>query len=141
MDPEALGPEEAALLRSRLHVRGARRRLRQGRVSPGLAALYDALTSAVDWYLARPERRARLPAEPGRLGDDLDAWAVLARAGVVGGAFDFPAFRALVFRGLDAELPASSAETVVPAVEAELARLGVLPFDEGSLPPEDPATP
>lgn len=140
MDPEALGPERAALLRSRLHLRGGKRRLRQGRISAGLAALYDALTAAMDWYLAAPGRGAL--GAPGARGprDDREDWEALARAGVVGG-LDFAAFRGLVFRGLDEELSPGSARGVLPSVEAELTRLGVLPFDEGSLPPEDPTTP
>jgi len=140
MDAAALGPERAALERARLHVRGARRRLRQGKASAGLAALYDALTSAMDWYLAAPERRAGVGARPGELREETGAWAALVRAGVLGATLDFGAFRALVLRGLDEELPPSAGTPFVPAVEAELERLGVLPFDEASLPPEDPAT-
>lgn len=141
MDADSLGPEQAALLRSRLHLRGARRRFGQGRTAAGLAALYDSLTSGVDWFLADPGRRARTAYDSLEDRDDGPLYALLVRAGVVDGGFDFPAFRRLVFQRLDEGGPDEDWDAVLLAVEAVLAQLGVLPFDAAALPPEDPGTP
>ena len=78
MDPEALGPEMAALQRARLHVRGGNRRLCHGKVSAGLVTLYDALTSALDWYFFSPERRSRIGAGSADPREDLARYDALA---------------------------------------------------------------
>jgi hypothetical protein len=138
MDAEALGPALAALQRARLHWRGGTRRLRQGKIAPGLAALYDALTSAMDWYYAAPERRARVTAQ--ELRDEGLEYAALVRSGVLDGGLDFAAFHREVHRLLDDELAPCDPAPLLAGVESALTQLGVLPFDEGTLPPEDPAT-
>ena len=138
MDAESLGPERAALQRARLHVRSARRRLRERKIAAGIATLYDSLTSGMDWFLASPERRAHagLDATP---HDDNSTFAALVRAGVLDGSFDFNGFQRLVYRGLDEELPDVD-HAILHGAESVLAQLGVLPFDEAGLPPEDPNT-
>ena len=140
MDAESLGPERAALQRSRLHLRSARRRLRQGKISAGLAALYDSLTCGMDWFLASPGSRARAGLSAPTPRDDGPTFSLLVRAGVLGGGFDFDDFQRLVYRGLDEALPDVDHAAVLSGVEATLAQLGVLPFDESELPPEDPNT-
>jgi hypothetical protein len=57
MDEKALGPVEGPLQRARLHVRGGKRRLRQGKVAAGIVTLYDALNGAMQWYAASPGGR------------------------------------------------------------------------------------
>jgi hypothetical protein len=140
MDAGALGPERAALRRAQLHVRGARRRLRQGKISAGIATLYDALTAAMDWFCASPERRSRVRGAPEALRDERALYAALVQAGVLNGAFDFDRLKRIVDRALETELPPEDAAWVLAGVEAALTQLGVLPFDEGELPPEDPRT-
>ena len=141
MDADALGPEAAALLRARLHVRGARRRLGQGRYALALAALYDGLTSGMDWFLSSPARRAGASLDGFPLSDDVPTHAALLRAKVLDGSFDFAAFRRAVYRALDEPPTAAECTEWFPGAEAVLTRLGVLPFDEAILPPEDPRTP
>src|SRR3989304_5857220 len=58
MDENTLGPVEGPLQRARLHIRGGRRRLRQGKTSAGIVTLYDALLAAMQGYAASPGRRA-----------------------------------------------------------------------------------
>ncbi len=43
MDEGSLGPVEGPLMRARLHIRGGKRRLRQGKIAAAIATLYDAL--------------------------------------------------------------------------------------------------
>lgn len=140
MDPEALGPERAALQRARLHLRGGRRRLRQGKTSAGVVTIYDALTSAMEWFCASPGRRSRMRFAPKAFLDDRSRYATLVRAGILSGTFDFDLFDRLVDRALESEIAPEEAAGVLEAAESVLTQLGVLPFDEATLPPEDPGT-
>jgi hypothetical protein len=141
MNAAALGPELAALQRARLHLRGGRRRLRQGKISYGIAALADALTNAMEWFCAAPARRARVPATPEELRSDRTLYAALVRGAVLDGTFDFDRFERLVDRALETELPAADAAGIADGVAGVFTQLGVLPFDENQLPQEDPLTP
>ena len=141
IDSETLGPEAAALLRARLHLRGARRRFGQGRCALALAALYDSLTSAMDWFLSSPTRRAGASLAAFPPSDDVSTHAALVRTGVLDGSFDFAAFQQVVYRALDEDPGASRCAEWLPGAEALLAQLGVLPFDEARLPREDPSAP
>src|SRR3989304_8571490 len=99
MDEQALGPVEGPLQRAKLHIRSGKRRLRQGKISAGIATLYDALSAAMQWYIAAPERRVQLKIEAGEnLNDDKIVYAVLMRSGVLVGKFDFDAFDRLLER-------------------------------------------
>jgi len=141
MDPELLGPEAAALLRARLHIRGGRRRLRQGKKEEGLVTIYDALTSAVDWYLECPERReglAVISAED--LREDRSRYALLVRSEVLDGSFDFEGFDCIVERALQGDGGEWDEAEVMAGVESVMTSLGIMPFDEGDLPQEDPHT-
>jgi hypothetical protein len=140
MDPDALGAEAAALQRARLHIRAGRRRLRQGKISAGLGTLYDALLSALEWYAASPDRRENLPiGDVDNLADDQTTFALLVKAGVIDSRFDYSTFKHLV----DTAPPESSTydyAEILNQVESVMNRLGVLPFLESELPPEDPST-
>ena len=141
MNEDELGPVEGPLQRARLHIRGGRRRLRQGKISAGIVTFYDALSSAMQGYLALPERRAKVTAgEDEDLLNDRTAYAVLVRAGVLDGRFDFDAFDRLAERALLDELPDYDYREMIAGVESVMEQLGVMPFDETALPPEDPKT-
>jgi len=141
MNEAALGPLEGPLQRARLHIRGGRRRLRQGKVSAGIATLYDALSAAMQWYVASPERKKGLTIFPGEdLNDDMTAYGILVRSGALDGTFDFGGFDRLVEHALDHEMPGFDAGKVLAGIESVMTQLGIMPFDEASLPPEDPGT-
>jgi hypothetical protein len=140
MDAEALGPEQAALQRARLHLRGGRRRLRQGKISAGITTLSDALSFAMEWFCASPERRSRVRGTREEFLDDRALYAALVRAAILDGTFDFDRFDLILDRALEMELPAAEAAGILEGVASVLTQLGVLPFDENELPPEDPGT-
>ena len=141
MNEDALGPVQGPLQRAMLHIRGGRRRLRQGKISAGIVTFYDALSSAMQWYLALPARRSKLVLVRGEdLLDDRTAYAVLVRAGVLDGRFDFAAFDRLTEHALLNEMPGYDYRATLKGVEAVMEQLGVMPFDEKDLPPEDPST-
>jgi hypothetical protein len=141
MDPGALGPEKAALQRAKLHVRAGRRRLRQGKVSAGIITIYDALVFAMQWYVSSPERRKGLDVREGEnIFDEKTAYRILTRSGVLDGSLDFTALDSLVEEALAGDLADFDYSGTLKAVESAISQLGVLPFDEGELPPEDPST-
>ncbi len=128
-------------MRARLHIRGGRRRLRQGKISAGIVTLYDALSAAMAWYISSPERRDILRIEKGEdMTDDKTVFAVLKRSGVLDGAFDYGAFDSLVEEALNQELNGYNYHGLLRGVDSVMTRLGVMPFDEKELPPEDPST-
>jgi len=133
--------EEGALLRARLHIRAGRRRLRQGKIASGIVTLYDALLFAMDWYVFLPERRKKLDIREGEdLKNDRTLYAVLARSGVLDGRFDYEAFDKVVEEEASEEMPGYDYAWILQGVESVMTQLGVTPFDENQLPPEDPAT-
>lgn len=141
MNEAALGPESGPLQRARLHLRGGKRRLREGKTAAGIATLYDALDGAMQWYVASPERRAGLSIGSREdLNDDRTLYRVLVRSRVLDGTFDFDAFDRLTERALHEELLGYDAAGLLAKLENVMTQLGVMPFDEASLPPEDPST-
>lgn len=139
MDENELGPVQGPLQRARLHIRGGRRRLRQGKTAAGIVTLADALSAAMQWYLAAP-RRGVMIQDGENLNDDRTAYAVLVRSGVLDGSFDYDAFDRVVERALQKEMRPFDHQVLVNGLEQVMTQLGVMPFDESSLPPEDPAT-
>jgi hypothetical protein len=141
MDEGVLGPEAGPLQRARLHIRGGRRRLRQGKISAGIVTLYDALISALRWYIANPERRRALDIREGDdLTDERTVFVILNRSRVLDGRFDYAEFDGIVEWAVDHEMPDYDYRTLLKGVEHVMTRLGVMPFDESELPPEDPST-
>lgn len=141
MDEAVLGPVEGPLRRSRLHIRGGKRRLKQGKIAAGIVTLYDAFEGAMTAYAANAHQRSHLDIRDGEdLNDDKTLYRVLVRSGVLDGTFDFVAFDRLLDVALNSEMPDYDYHELLAALEKIMVRLGVMPFDESSLPPEDPGT-
>lgn len=140
MDENRLGYLDALLLRARLHMRGGRRRLRQGKISAGIVTLYDALSAAMEWYISSPEKRQRLIiSKEDNLKDELTIFKVLVRSGVLDGRFDYEAFNKLVEKSLNQEMVDYDYSDILKEIESVMTQLGVMPFDE-ELPEEAPST-
>jgi hypothetical protein len=141
MNEDALGPVEGPLMRAKLHIRCGRRRLREGKISAGIVTFYDALVSAMKWYIARADKRKLLNiTEKDDMTDDRTMFEVLKRSGVVDGAQDFAAIDKIVEKALEGEMPGYDYREYLVNMESVLSQIGVLPFDESELPPEDPST-
>jgi len=141
MDESALGPEAGSLQRARLHIRGGRRRLRQGKISAGIVTLYDAVDAALAWYFASPERRRRLLIKEGdNLKDDKVLFKILTRSGVLDDTFDYLAFDELIDKMVFSDFADFDYEEVLKGIESVMIQLGVMPFEENELPREDPST-
>ena len=138
---ESFKTPEGALLRARLHLRGGRRRLGQGKVAAGIVTLYDALIVGLRWYLTEPEHRTELEiGESLDLTDEKAMFLALRDSGVLDDSFDLDSFEALVDRAEYDELAGYDYMPLLNAFESLMTRIGVMPFDEAQLPPEDPAT-
>jgi len=140
MDEKNMPPTEAALLRARLHIRGGVRRIRQGKTAVGLATLYDAVLSGMRWrILSSPLKDGFGNDIAEQLENERVVVALMRKAGVLDGAFDWSRFQELVDRALGEENVVVDRERLLAEVERLMTRLGVMPFDESELPPEDPA--
>jgi len=141
MNEGALGPETGLLQRARLHIRGGKRRLRQGKVPAGLVTLYDALIAAMEWYFASPERRNRLVIRnDDDLRDDKVLYKILVRSGVLDGRFDYVAFDTFIGDIIYGKAMEYDYESLAKGIESVMVQLGVMPFNEEELPAEDPST-
>jgi hypothetical protein len=141
MNERNMGPVEGPTLRARLHMRGAKRRLRQGKIAAGIVTLYDALDAAMLAYVADEAHKKRLTIKADEnLNDDRTLFMVLVRSGVLDGTFDFEGFDRLMERALHEEMPGYDYRELVSGLESVMQQLGVMPFDESTLPAEDPMT-
>ncbi len=139
MDEKELGPVEGPLQRARLHIRGGKRRLREGKIAAGIVTLYDALEGAMKSLYRRSGTAGRLAVHAGEnLNDERTLYTVLVRSRVLDGAFDYDSFDRLVETALHQELPGYDYRELLSSFETVMTRLGVMPFDEATLPPEDP---
>lgn len=135
IDEDKLGPDQSLLMRARLHIRGGRLRLQENKISLGIITLYDALCSALEWYISEPHNVKRL----GIATDDLikDEECIvnfLKRAEVLDDTFDFDEFNALVERALYEEITDVNWESLIRNIESIMTLLGVMPYDESLLP-------
>jgi hypothetical protein len=141
MDESALGPVEGPLMRAKLHIRGGRRRLNQGKISLGIITLYDAMISAMQWYISDPSHEKMIKVkDKENMNDDRIAYKVLTRSGVLDGSFDYDSFNELADKALYQDLSAYDHRDMLRGVELVMTQLGIMPFDENDLPPEDPET-
>lgn len=140
MDERKLSKAEAALMRARLHIRGGKRRLRQNKIAAGMATLYDAVLSAMRWYILSNDLIKKLPGGEESLENDRVVYAVLKQAGVLGESIDFGALEKMVDQALVHEAQVLDSSEIIAHIDRVMTALGVMPFDEDTLPPEDPST-
>ncbi|RJQ53361.1 MAG: hypothetical protein C4526_06855 [Nitrospiraceae bacterium] len=141
MDENILGPVESLLMRARLHIRGGKRRLCQGKISLGIITLYDGLICAMQWYIAKPGHKNNFMLnEDEDQRNDRDIFRALVRSGVINSGFDYNAFDDLAGKALYQDMSSYDFSGMLKGIESVMTRLGVMPFDENELPPEDPET-
>ncbi len=142
MDEGEMIPRDAALLRARLHVRCGRRRLFEGKLPEAVATLYDGLLAAMRWYaLTDGEVHRQIHTRGDRLlEDDVELQKLLREHGAWDDVLNFQGLRSLVDDAMEGRLADFDRHRLMEQIEAVLTRLGVLPFDEDALPPEDPET-
>ncbi len=95
----------------------------------------------MEWFVFSPERRKLLLVhETDNMKDDKDIYKVLTRSKILDGRFDYTSFDRLVEFAANNELPGYDYRELLESVESVMTQLGIMPFDEASLPPEDPST-
>jgi len=135
-------PEEGLLMRCRLHIRGGKRRFRQGKIASGIVTIYDAMTAAMEWYITSPERMKLLNIRSGEnLKDEDILYEILLRSKIIDGSFDRVGFNKALDRALrEKEMPDYDYTKILKDIEGFMTQLGIMPFDESKLPPEDSST-
>jgi hypothetical protein len=141
MDETGMSREEALLMRAKLHWRAGVRRMRVKKIPAGLTTLYDALLSAMRWYILL-NRRDDLGDDAGeQLENERYVFSLLRKAGVLDGSIDIHGIEVIVDRALMGdEVDREDQEKVLAQFGEILTRIGILPFDQLELPPEDPST-
>lgn len=137
IDYNSISPDEALLMRAKLHIRGGKRRLREGKISLGIVTLYDALNSAMQWYVASSEHKRLLRiSDSDNVNDDRTVFDTLIREGIIDPRFNYNTFDELVDMALKKDMSSYDYSNVLKEIETVMTSLGVMPFDEKSLPPD-----
>ena len=143
MDESRMSHEDAALLRAKLHVRCGRRRLfEEGKLPEAITTLYDAIHAAMRWYAVVTDDVHQEIHKRGDeiYEDDQRLQSLLAEKGAWDDSLDFTSLERLVSAALEHNVPDFDRQQFWEQVENVLTKLGVMPFDEAELPPEDPNT-
>ena len=141
---DSLQQADASLLRSRLHVRGGRIRLSEGRKEDGVAALYDAIVYAMFRFFDSSELRAKLQiGDDEDLNDDRTLFIILKRSGVIDSSVEVEDFDYLYQKMDDAiedHLTDFDEHQFMFRFNRIMTALDVIPFDESELPEGTAAT-
>lgn len=140
LDESSMDEADEALMRARLHIRGGRRRLAQGKGAAGVSALYDALLAGIRWFIL--SHRETVPfslVKMEDMDDEKSLFDVLEREELISRK-DVSYLIDLIEKALGNEAIEVDQELIVAELDDVMTRLGVMPFDEGALPPEDPST-
>jgi hypothetical protein len=135
---ESLDKEEALLMRARLHIRAGWNRLSLGMKNEGVAALYDALSSAMQSFLfqSTPEQELRFEKEDD-LSDDLTLFKILKRSEIFDDSVSLDDFMYMIQTlddALEDRLESFDETRYVETANVLLVQLGVLPFNMCELP-------
>jgi len=141
---DSLQQADASLLRARLHVRGGKIRLSEGRKEDGVAALYDAQVHAMFRYFDSSELRSDLPiGDDDDLNDDRTLFIILKKAGVIDSTMDVQDFD-YIYQIMDDAIEDNMIEfdehQFMFRFNRIMISLKALPFDESELPKRIPET-
>lgn len=135
MDADTMSPEEAQLMRARLHWSGGLERLRGNNIPDGIASLYDALLSGMRWYILVHLRHELGGDLEKKLEDEQYLFSLLRNQGIIDRTCDLDHLLEAVNKVLRDQEPGADTERIVRGLTKFLTRLGVLPFNEADLPP------
>jgi len=135
---ESLEREEALLMRARLHVKGGWNRFSEGMREDAIAAIYDALSSAMQRFLFRNVSGKILTLEYDEdPSDDFTLFKILKRSGVFDTSVsldDFMYIDQTLDDGLENRLDTFDESRFIETANILLIQLGVLPFNQCELP-------
>jgi len=138
-------PDEAALLRARLHIRGGKRRLSERKYAAGVAALHDALIHGMQWYLFSSYSELLYPnfEEDYDITDDDTLLHLIQKTPSFADPFykeEFKYLTGILNQALNNEMNGFDKARYLKIIHIFMKNLGVEPFSESDLPSEDPAT-
>jgi len=135
---DSLDKEEALLMRARLHVKGGWNRFSDGMREDAIAAMYDAVSSAMQRFLFRNVSGMALAIENGEdPSDDYTLFKILKRSGIFDESVsleDFVYIDQTLDDALEKHLVSFDETLFVETVNVLLVQLGVLPFNACELP-------
>jgi hypothetical protein len=135
---ESLEREEALLMRARLHIRGGWNRFSLGMKRDGVAAIYDAVASAMQRFLfqSTPEQALILENDEDP-SDDLTLFKILKRSRIFDDSVtleDFMYLYRMLDDALENRLKSFDETRFIETANILLIQLGVLPFNMCDLP-------
>ncbi len=135
---DSLQLAESSLLRARLHVRGGKIRLSEGRKEDGVAALYDAMVFAMLRFFDSDESRKNLQINSDdNLDDDRTLFIILKKSSVINSSVDIEDFDYLYQKMDDAiedNLIGFDEHQFMSRFNRIMTSLEAIPFDESELP-------
>lgn len=140
MDETRMSPSEAMQMRAKLHWRCGKRRVVEEKAPEGIATLYDALLSSIRWRLLTGHLDELGDGPEEKLEDDQLIISILRKSGVLGKEVDLTFIEQTTERALQGEDVSAASRRFLEQVQELLTALELLPFDESTLPPEDPNT-
>lgn len=145
MDPDKMKEEDASLLRARLHIRGGKRRLSQGKYAAGVAALHDAIIAAMQWFILSSNDYNLRSLNENDIDpmDEEELMSIIQKSltSVPSLTDESLAYLFSVLnKALEGKLTNFNASYYLEIVEDIMKDLGVTPFSNRELPVEDPAT-
>ncbi|MFX0050792.1 MAG: hypothetical protein ACFE8U_05800 [Candidatus Hermodarchaeota archaeon] len=145
MNPDEMKSAETAIMRAKLHVRGGMRRISQGKIEAGIAALHDAIISAMQYLFFSNQIEESLDKTDHDfdITDEIVLFNILKKSGLIDETFreeDFTYFSIIIEKALDHQLHDFNQKVYLKKYNNLMNKLGIIPYDEQELPPEDPAT-
>lgn len=145
MNPDEMKPAEAAVMRAKLHVRGGKSRISQGKIEAGIAALHDAIISAMQQYFFSTQLKDLLNITDSDFDftDEKVLFNLLKRSGIIDITFrekDFTYLSIVIEKALDHKLKDFNQKTYFEKYNNLMKQLEIIPYNENELPPEDPNT-
>ncbi|PWI48190.1 hypothetical protein CEE45_07730 [Candidatus Heimdallarchaeota archaeon B3_Heim] len=143
MDSEEMKPDEASLLRARLHIRGGKRRLSQGKYAAGVAALHDALIHGMQWFLLSTHPELVYTDADCDITDDETLLQLIQKTPIFADPIykeDFEYLSEILNQALNERMNGFDKTRYMRTLHNFMKQLEVEPFSDSDLPPEDPAT-
>lgn len=141
IDEDKMTREGAELLRTRLHIRGGRRRLLEGKEQDGLVTLYDALSHGLLYFEIKQGSDKETEKDDGELFQrELAIARKLVHSGVLDDLDFVTRLCSLTEQAIDGKVPHMNLLEILKSMDNIMTRLGVMPFSEDDLPPEAPNT-
>lgn len=128
---ETLRGEARLLMRARLHVKGSLERFENGMVEDAIAAMYDAISSAMQRYTFPQVAHKQLEVFEGEdLTDDTILFEVLKRSGIIDGTVeddDFKYITKVLDDAIEFKLDVFDSSKFIQLSKNLLVQMGVIP--------------